>query len=768
MRGGLFPYEYRIPVGDAEQFIAQRNIACHARHAPALQKLGPAVDIAQFTAALEQQNDADLTRLMLEYLPLAFSRRHGDPSRPWNRFSIQIKNHLGEDMLSYEGNWRDIFQNWEALLYSSPLFLPHVVAKFVNASTVDGHNAYRVSRAGVEWEEFDPDDPWSNIGYWGDHQIVYLLRLLEAWERFAPGAMARYFDNAIFVYAQVPYVLADYAAMIRNPHNTITYDHTLAQEIAQRVDEIGYDGRLLHAPALVRVGLMEKLLVPALAKLSAFVPGGGVWMNTQRPEWNDANNALAGYGLSMVTLCYLLRYIAFIRTLIARSDIDVVHISAVVAEWLVSVGAVLRQFAHLADDPTQLTDRTRRQFMDEMGAAATAYRTAARTAFDAAPVEMSMDTLTEWCTGALAHLNATIANARRSDGLFHSYSTISLPTADSAKVTPLPLMLEGQVAALSAGILPAASVVQMIDQLFASPLYRPDQNSFILYPFRIAPQFLERNVITAEHVQRHPVLRRRAQDLAAIIVPGHNGTFHFHHNMVNGRVLQDALRLLGIAPEEQEMLRALYEEIFQHHSYTGRSTSMYGYEGMGSIYWHMVGKLVLAVQESYWDARDAQAPPETVAHLADGYRRIRDGLGYRKPPPLFGAIPTDCYSHTPVHSGAQQPGMTGQVKEGILTRMGELGVRIINGAIHIVPDLLHSDELFPRAHEQSPHEQIARISVCGIPFELHRGATASIAVDHRDGTVTETPGCALRAEESAAIFQRSALIRKVRVTVERS
>ena len=41
--------------------------------------------------------------------------------------------------------------------------------------------------------------------------------------------------------------------------------------------------------------------MPALVKLSNLVPGGGVWLNTQRPEWNDANNALAGWGLSVVT-----------------------------------------------------------------------------------------------------------------------------------------------------------------------------------------------------------------------------------------------------------------------------------------------------------------------------------------------------------------------------------------------------------------------------------------------------------------------------------
>ena len=70
----------------------------------------------------------------------------------------------------------------------------------------------------------------------------------------------------------------------------------------------------------MRVNLAEKLLVPLLAKLGNFVPGGGIWMNTQRPEWNDANNALVGYGVSMVTLYYARRYAAFCLDLF--SDVD--------------------------------------------------------------------------------------------------------------------------------------------------------------------------------------------------------------------------------------------------------------------------------------------------------------------------------------------------------------------------------------------------------------------------------------------------------------
>ena len=166
----------------------------------------------------------------------------------------------------------------------------------MNASTIDGFNPYRISRDGIDWEVPDPDDPWSHIGYWGDHQIIYLLRLLEAWQEFEPGAINGWLDEPLFVYADVPYSIADHDAMVADPRNTITYDGERAEAIAERVERIGSDGRLLvdRDGSLVRVGMFEKLLVPALGKLSSYVPDGGIWLNTQRPEWNDANNALVG------------------------------------------------------------------------------------------------------------------------------------------------------------------------------------------------------------------------------------------------------------------------------------------------------------------------------------------------------------------------------------------------------------------------------------------------------------------------------------------
>jgi hypothetical protein len=124
--------------------------------------------------------------------------------------------------------------------------------------------------------------------------------------------------------------------------------------------------------------------------------------------------------------------------------------------------------------------------------------------------------------------------------------------------------------------------------------------------------------------------------------------------------------------------------LLKHREFTGRSGTMFGYEGLGCIYWHMVAKLLLAVQERVFEAADASAPE--LGALKAHYRRVRDGLGYRRDAAAYGAFPADPYSHTPAEGGAQQPGMTGQVKEEILTRWGELGLRVQGGRVRFDPD----------------------------------------------------------------------------------
>ena len=74
--------------------------------------------------------------------------------------------------------------------------------------------------------------------------------------------------------------------------------------------------------------ITEKLLATLLAKLSNFIPEAGIWMNTLRPEWNDANNALVGTGASMVTLYYMRRFVTFAQELFQQSTMENFSVSA--------------------------------------------------------------------------------------------------------------------------------------------------------------------------------------------------------------------------------------------------------------------------------------------------------------------------------------------------------------------------------------------------------------------------------------------------------
>ena len=136
-----------------------------------------------------------------------------------------------------------------------------------------------------------------------------------------PGGLAAGLGERVYAYADVPYRIADFATVLADPRHTIAFDRALHEALvaARRtwVRTAACSGMTRGEVRLVTLG--EKLLVPLLVKLTNLVPGSGIWLNTQRPEWNDANNALAGWGLSLVTLSAISRYLGFLSTLFARA-----------------------------------------------------------------------------------------------------------------------------------------------------------------------------------------------------------------------------------------------------------------------------------------------------------------------------------------------------------------------------------------------------------------------------------------------------------------
>jgi hypothetical protein len=786
MRGGIFSNQYQIEKNDFLAHLSQTNKKLAGSCKNFLKNLPDSCSYRVLVEKAQETGNPDLERLAYEYLPLTFSRRHGDPSRPWNLFSIQVRNEDGSQILYYQGNWRDIFQNWEALAVSFPEFVESMIAKFVNACTADGYNPYRLTRYGIDWEVLDPQNPWSHIGYWGDHQIIYLLKLLEISNRYHPGKLHNLLARNIFTYTNIPYRIKTYQELLKDPHNTIDFDLSLEDEIKKQEKQLGSDAKLLkdNKGEIYKVNLAEKLLVLVLAKLANFIPEAGIWLNTQRPEWNDANNALVGYGVSMVTLCYLRRMLKFCLELFTKVGFKNIEISAEVKDLLDALSQILQTHKGLLKG--KISDADRKRILDLLGRAASNYRTSIyKNGFSLGKAEAALSQIKLFFSMALEYCDHCLRANKRGDNLYHSYNLMKVVNNEGIAVRNLTEMLEGQVAVLSSGFLTSEKAIAVLDALRASKMYRPDQNSYLLYPNRELPPFMQKNNIPKEMISKSKLLKRLIDDgNSQIIRQDCSGGLHFNGTFRNALELEQALKNLTdlkykeLAAKEQELILEIFEQVFDHQSFTGRSGTFYGYEGLGCIYWHMVSKLVLATQENYYRALNCKAKKEILDKLTGHYYAIRAGLGHNKSPEVYGAFPTDPYSHTPANKGAKQPGMTGQVKEDILCRWGELGLQVEEGQIKFHPGLLRGSE-FGKAEstfsffdinctpqEIKLKENCLGFTYCQVPVVCHQSRQEKIEVTFKDGKVKIVNALLLDKETSASIFSREGKVVRLDVYLE--
>ncbi|MBQ0051830.1 MAG: hypothetical protein KBT11_07190 [Treponema sp.] len=745
MRGGFLADNGKIYVEDLLKFFKQRNAECYATLSELLKKTpeGFSALPGEFYHNISSKNDSQIKRLFLEYLPVIFSRRHGDPSRPWNKFNIALTDSKGNQVLNYEGNWRDIFQNWEALLFSYPVFIPNVMAKFVNAMTMDGFNPYRISREGIDWECPEEGNPWASYGYWGDHQIIYLQKLLEQLKNYKAIIIEDYLSEKIFSSSNVPYRLKSYAEICQNPRDTLIFDRKLSDLLIKESADFGSDKKLVQNKEnkVYLLNLTAKLLQIIIAKVSNLVPGGGIWMNTQRPEWNDANNALCGWGLSVVTMCYMERMLKFLLELYKNSGAAAYEVPSPMAECVIAISKLIES----SSEEIFSDNKARKTFVDSIQKIFEAERNSFyKNYYNDGEAELTSAEIAKFLELTEKLISKSIKLNKTEDELYHTYNTLKI-NGDEMQVEHLQRMLEGQVAAISSGNLSSKEVIELYDSLKKSPIYEKRQNSFMLYPNKELPLFTAKNNVS----------QKAAAGLEKFLEKDCLGGYHFNDYCQNSRLLLEWLensskKGLSATDSEKTALLKLYEETFNHHSFTGRSGTFYAYEGLGSIYWHMVSKLLLAVQEETLKAQ--KNGDKNAERLAKIYAEVKAGLGSAKTPELYGAFPYDPYSHTPSMQGAKQPGMTGQVKEEILTRWGELGVSIENGCAIFNPNLLSKEDF-----EGEPTE----FTWCGVQIIYKNSEKEKTTVYFSDNSTLEQPSDVLSEEISEEIFSRSGVISKI-------
>jgi hypothetical protein len=231
-----------------------------------------------------------------------------------------------------------------------------------------------------------------------------------------------------------------------------------------------------------------------------------------------------------------------------------------------------------------------------------------------------------------------------------------------------------------------------------------------------------------------------------------------------------------LVKEEYNNILEIFEEVFNHKEFTGRSGTFFGYEGLGSIYWHMVSKLSLAVLETTKKAI-SEKDNAVIGRFFDHYFEILEGIGVNKSPELYGAFPTDPYSHTPAGKGAQQPGMTGQVKEDVISRFGELGVEVNNGIISFNSEMLRDQE-FLTTNETFRYVNLSKEKIelnvnvnslcftyCQVPIIYSKSSSKKITIDFIDGRSVSIQGNELDIDSSRSLFDRENIIKQINVSV---
>ncbi len=721
MRGGIFEQGYEFDYNDFVKFVNSRNKSADK---DLLDKLKECKNIHELKETSKQ--DELMYRLALEYMPLSFSRRHGDPSRPWNKFNIQLKDENGEKTINYEGNWRDIFQNWEALGTSYPSYYENMLAKFVNASTFDGYNPYRISTAGIDWEKPEPENPFGGLGYWGDHQIIYLLRLLQGLKNHFPSKLNEMLSMEVFSYANVPYVITSYEDILKDSKNTICFDFEKDQKIEELVAEIGSDARLiLKDEKVLTVTLTEKLLVPVLSKISNLLAGGGIWMNTQRPEWNDANNAIVGIGLSMVTVYHVAAYLDFLLETLSNSE-DSLNISETVVAWLLENLSALKTF----EDNYKGNEKA---LLDKMGYSFSDYRKTVLETGLGDKKSISKEKILEWITLAKKLVSYTV-DMNKGDA-YSSYNLLK----DDFTIEKMRVMLEGQSAVIGSGMLSSNEVIALADSI-KKDLYSETLRCHTLYPLKKTKKFYEKNILSLD-----------IEPIENVVIKDVDGKLHFSPEINCEQELKN--RLENVSEPIKSALLEEYENQFSHKKFNGRSEVMYKFEGIGCVYWHQNAKFLLAILET---AQKAKEKGEDITEIYKLYNDLLQGFIYRKSPEECSAIPIEPYSHTSFSGKSEQPGMTGQVKESVLMRRGELGIKVKNGEISFEPEFVREDEF---------GDSDITFTVCSIPVKYVKSDKKQMIIKLNDDTTITQDVFTIDANLSYDIFARNSNISAIELYI---
>ena len=476
----------------------------------------------------------------------------------------------------------------------------------------------------------------------------------------------------------------------------------------------------------------------------------------------------------MVTLYHIRRFISFCKNLFAQKEDSEVDVNKPLRVLFTDLNETFN-----SNELNNLSNSQRRDVMDKLGVAGETYRNSVYSVNIEEYDTIAKEDIDSFFDNVLRVIDKTIERNRREDGLYHSYNIINIRNA-GVSIDYLDPMLEGQVAVLNSQYLSTSATCDVLDALKSSAMYRPDQYSYTLYPDKQLPIFIKKNYIPHEYVLKSKFLQELLDNNdRSIIEKDIYGDYHFNKDFNNAESLKRALdkykksNIVDLLLLDYSIILEAFEEVFQHKYFAGRSGTFYGYEGLGSIYWHMVSKLLLATQESIIDGIDQGITKTEFGRLVQHYYDIRAGIGINKSPEVYGAFPTDAYSHTPGNAGAQQPGMTGQVKEDVINRWAELGVKVNEGKISFAPYFLsdgeylnkeekyHYFDLNGKEQEIEMNSGSLAFTYCGVPVKYALGSKQQISMEFKNGSSEVIMGNTLSKEISEHIFSRNGEVQRI-------
>ena len=163
--------------------------------------------------------------------------------------------------------------------------------------------------------------------------------------------------------------------------------------------------------------------------------------------------------------------------------------------------------------------------------------------------------------------------------------------------------------------------------MFESQLYVEDRNSFLLYPDRKLPLFMDKGLIWETDLESSKLLQHMVKvGDTRLVSKDIQGKLRFASKLNNKDTLlllleelSTEVRLRDLVEQECSLILNIYENTFNHRAFTGRSGSMFSFEGLGCIYWHQVSKLLLAVQECFLKEAEKTSPNNELLNALGGW-----------------------------------------------------------------------------------------------------------------------------------------------------